>query len=190
MNNKMVRFLTSLEIKDIDRFDLDFDLVSRNQFIREQIDMFIVKDTPWDYSLLEEFQNGLAIIGYPYTIQFSYKVKPTVYDAIRLFDDWHRSHNRYQAEIHLDGSGDIITFVYSSEAQKEEYEQVVKDYKEFLEFLCYHFDFDEEIREVEGTGPTVSQKKMEKIEAKAIKALEEEESEEEESETSYYKDRE
>ena len=189
MNNKMVRFLSSLEIKDIDRFDLDFDLVSRNQFIREQIDMFIVKDTPWDYALLEEFQNGLAIIGYPYTIQFSYKIKPTVYDAIRLFDDWHRSHNRYQAEIHLDGKGDIITFVYNSEKQKEEYEQVVKDYKEFLEFLCYNFDFDEEIHEVIDSAPTVSQKKLEKIEAKAIKVLEEEENEEE-SETSYYKDRE
>ena len=113
MNNKMQRFLTSLEIKDIERFDMDFDLVSRNQFIREQIDMIIVKDTPWDYDLLEEFQNGLAIIGYPYTIQFSYRTRPTVYDAIKLFDDWHRSHNRFQSEIHLEGNGNIITFIYS-----------------------------------------------------------------------------
>ena len=56
MNNKMVRFLNYLSIKDIERFDMDFDLVSRNQFDRNQIDMFIVKDTPWEYSLLEEFQ--------------------------------------------------------------------------------------------------------------------------------------
>ena len=142
MNNKMVRFLNSIEIKDVERFDMDFDLVSRNQFIREQIDMFIVKDTPWDYSLLEEFQNGLAIIGYPYTITFSYKTKPTVYDAIRLFDDWHRSHNRYPAQIKLEGNGEIITFIYESEEQKQEYEQVTKDFQDFLEFLCYRFSFD------------------------------------------------
>ena len=189
MNNKMVRFLNHLEIKDIERFDMDFDLVARNQFVREQIDMIIVKDTPWDYALLEEFQNGLSIIGYPYTIQFSYRVKPTVYDAIRLFDDWHRSHNRFQAAIHLDGSGNTITFVYESEAQKEEYEQTVKDFKDFLDFLWYRFDFDEEIREVEQTGPVVSQKKLEKIEAKANKIAETEE-EEEETEASYYKDKE
>jgi len=190
MNNKMVRFLNSIAIKDIERFDLDFDLVSRNQFVRDQIDMFIVKDTPWEYSLLEEFQNGLAIIGYPYSIMFSYKIRPTVYDAIRLFDDWHRSHNRYPAQIHLEGNGEIITFVYTSKEQKEEYEQVVKDFKEFLDFLCYRFDFDEEIHEVEDDKPTVSQKKLERLEAKAIKVTEEVQEEEEESESSYYKDKE
>lgn len=190
MNNKMIRFLNSLVIKDIERFDMDFDLVSRNQFIREQIDMFIVKDTPWEYSLLEEFQNGLAIIGYPYTISFSYKRKPTVYDAIRLFDDWHRSHNRYQAEIKLDGSGDTITFIYNSEEQKEEYEQVVKDFIEFLDFLCYRFEFDHEIHEVEQEGPNVSKRTLQKLEAKANKVAEEDSEEEEESESSYYKDKE
>ena len=190
MNSKMVRFLNSIAIKDIDRFDLDFDLVSRNQFVRDQIDMIIVKDTPWEYSLLEEFQNGLAIIGYPYSIMFSYKIKPTVYDAIRLFDDWHRSHNRYPAEIHLEGNGNIITFIYESEKQKEEYEQVVKDYKDFLDFLGYRFDFDHEIHEAVDDKPAVSQKKLEKLEAKAIKITEEELETEEDTEASYYKDKE
>ena len=90
MNNRMVRFLRSIGIIDIERFDMDFDLVARNQFDPQQVDMLVVKDTPWTYSLLEEFQNGLSIIGYPYTIQFSYKTRPTVYDAIALFDDWYR----------------------------------------------------------------------------------------------------
>ena len=169
MNNKMERFLNSLGIKDIERFDMDFDLVSRNQFIREQIDMFIVKDTPWDYALLEEFQSGLAIIGYPYTLEFSYKRKPTVYDAIRLFDDWHRSHNRYQSEIHLEGSGDIITFIYDSQEQKEKYEQVTKDFEEFLDFLSYRFSFDHEVREKEPEAPSISKRTMQKIESQANK---------------------
>ena len=189
MNNKMERFLNSLGIKDIERFDMDFDLVSRNQFIREQIDMFIVKDTPWDYALLEEFQSGLAIIGYPYTLEFSYKRKPTVYDAIRLFDDWHRSHNRYQSEIHLEGSGDIITFVYDSNEQKEKYEQVTKDFEEFLDFLSYRFSFDHEVREKEPEGPNLSKRTMQKIESQANKLADEEIQEDEDNDTSYYKDR-
>lgn len=188
MKDKMVRFLNHLSIKDIDRFDMDFDLVSRNQFVREQIDMLIVKDTPWDYALLEEFQNGLAIIGYPYMIQFSYKQKPNVYDAIRLFDDWHRSHNRFQSEITLEGNGDTITFVYNSNEQKEKYEQIVKDFEDFLDFLCYRFEFAHEVREVEKTTPNVSKRTLLKLEEQANKVAEEDV--DEEKETSYYKDEE
>ena len=45
MDNKMSRFLTSIGLKDIERFDLGFDLVSRNEFVREQVDMYMVKKT-------------------------------------------------------------------------------------------------------------------------------------------------
>lgn len=187
MNNKMVRFLTSIHINDIERFDMDFDLVTRNQFDRNQVDMFIVKDTPWDYSLLEEFQNGLVVIDYPYTIQFSYKQKPNVYDAIKLFDDWHRSHNRFPSELSLEGNGDIITFIYKSQEQKDQNEQIIKDFKDFLEFLNYRFNFDHEIREVEEQSQSVSNRELRKMENVANKAIEEDDSEPE-TETSYYKD--
>ncbi len=188
MNEKMVRFLNHLELKNIERFDMDFDLVCRNQFVPDQVDMIIVKDTPWEYSLLEEFQSGLSIIGFQYSIQFSYKRKPTVYDAIKLFEDWHRSHTRYPSKIKLEGSGSIITFVYESEAQKEEYEQITKDFIDFLNFLCYRFEFDHEVRESGQEGPVVSEKKLKKLEEKANKVIEEEQEEDEETETSYYKD--
>ena len=187
MNNRMVRFLNSIGINDVESFDMDFDLVARNQFDRNQVDMMIVKDTPWDFHLLERFQDGLNIIGYPYTIKFSYKIRPTVYDAIKLFDDWHRLHNRYPASIRLEGTGGMITFVYSSDEEKEQYEQVVKEFKDFLEFLDYRFDFDHEVREEEKSGPNVTKRQMERLEAKANKVIEET-VEEEETETSYYKD--
>ncbi len=185
MNNRMVRFLNSLNIKDIERFDMDFDLVARNTFIPAQIDMFIVKNTPWDYSLLEEFQEGLNIIGYPYTIRFSYTTRPTVYDAIKLFDDWHRSHNRFKANVRLEGTGNIITFIYPSDEAKENGEQVLKDFKDFLDFLNYRFDFDTVVKEEEKEGPVVSQKKLEKLEEKA-NVVASEETEEEKDDT-YYK---
>ena len=46
MNNKMVRFLNSLDIADVEVFDLDFDLVGMNPIDKTQVDMAIVKDTP------------------------------------------------------------------------------------------------------------------------------------------------
>lgn len=186
MNNKMVRFLSSIYIANIERFDMDFDLVTRNEFDRNQVDMFIVKDTPWDYYLLEEFQNGLTTVGYPYMIQFSYKQKPTVYDAIRLFDDWHRAHNRYPTSLVLEGNGNIITFVYKSEEEKQQNEQVIKDFKDFLDFLNYRFEFDHEVREEE-VEQSVSKRVLRRLENDANKAIEENQ-EEEEVETSYYKD--
>ena len=69
MNDKMTRFLNSINLQNIDRFDMDFDLVVRNQYNRAQVDMLIVKETPWDYSLLEEFQEALNTIQYPYSVK-------------------------------------------------------------------------------------------------------------------------
>ena len=59
MNKKMIRFLSSLDIADVEIFDLDFDLVGMNAIDKTQVDMAIVKDTPWQYHLLERFQRGL-----------------------------------------------------------------------------------------------------------------------------------
>ena len=187
MNEKMKRFLKSIHIENIDRFDLDFDLVTRNSFIHEQIDMLMVKKTPWSYDLLEEFQHGLETISYPYTLSISYIQKPTVYEAIQLFDDWHRSNYRFPHEIKLEAHGDSIVFVFESESQKEQYQDEIKLFKEFLEFLSYRFEIEQTIEELTPEGPSISKKKLEKIEAKAIKAIEEDDSEPEANET-YYKD--
>ena len=46
---KMVSFLKSLHIENIDDFDLEFESLGKNRFNHEQIDMTIVKNTPWQY---------------------------------------------------------------------------------------------------------------------------------------------
>ena len=55
MNRKMYSFLLSIGIEDPERFDMDFSLVGRNPRKKEQVDLFIQKDTPCDYALLAEF---------------------------------------------------------------------------------------------------------------------------------------
>ncbi|MCR5332871.1 MAG: PolC-type DNA polymerase III [Bacilli bacterium] len=186
MNDKMRRFLNHIHIENVDRFDLDFDLVTRNQFDRNQIDMLIVKKTPWDYSQLEEFQQGLSTLTYPYTLTISYVQKPTIYEAIQLFDDWHRSNYRFPADVKLDAQGDTIVFVFDSEAQQAQYEEEIKNFQDFLSFLSYRFDIEKRVEELEPEGPSVSKKKMEKIEAKAIEVASE--AEEEPDDPTYYKD--
>jgi len=187
MNNKMIRFLNSIGISDVESFDMDFDLVSRNTFVKEQIDMIIVKDTPWTYELLERFQNGLNTIKYPYTISFSYTKKPIVEDAINLFYDWHRAVNRFNAEAKLEGKGKTIKFIYSQDKEIEENSQVRRDFADFLKFLNYRFEIDTQVIVEEPTGPNVSAKKLEKLEEKAAEIAVDNVQEQTENE-SYYKD--
>ena len=115
MNDKMIRFLKSIGIEDIDRFDLDFELVARNANNRDRVDMFIIKKTPWNSRLLEEFMNGLNTISYQYMMRFSYETKPNADDAAKLFDDWFFSHNRYRTEAKCVGEDGKVTFYYKGE---------------------------------------------------------------------------
>ena len=77
MKEKMKRFLTSIGIRNIDDYDLDFDLVSRNNINHDQVDMLIVKNTPWDEQLLFNFLDALESIKYKYSMKFSYFQKLT-----------------------------------------------------------------------------------------------------------------
>ncbi len=145
MKDKMIRFLTSIGIQNVERFDMDFDLVTRNRTHFMQIDMLIVKQTPWEYELLEEFQNHLEGIKYPYSIKFSYVKKPVACDATKLFKEWHFSHCRVPSTLKLVGIGNTITFYYESVEEKEKNNSVVKDFKSFLDFLGYDFTFEHKL---------------------------------------------
>lgn len=147
MNDKMRRFLTSISLENIERFDLDFDIVTLNKNNPKQVDMLIVKEKPWDYSLLEEFQEHLESIKYPYVMKFQYVKKPIASDATKLFKDWHYSHCRYDSNLKLIGIGKTITIYYESEEEKTKNVNVIKDFKSFLEFLNYNFTFEEKIME-------------------------------------------
>ena len=147
MNDKMMRFLTSIKIENLERFDMDFDLVARNQYNRNQVDMLIVKQTPWDYELLEEFMEALQTIDYPYTMKFSYIKKPDAGEAAKLFEDWHFSHNRFKSDLKIFGIGKNITIYYDSEEQKTKNANTIKEFKQFLDFIGYKFEIVEKINE-------------------------------------------
>ena len=164
MNDKMIRFLTSIGIENVDRFDMDFDIVTRNNINKNQIDMLIVKQTPWSFELLEEFQEHLETIKYPYTMKFSYINKPMASDATKLFGDWHYSHCRFNSFLKLIGIGNTITFYYENENEKEKNAQVTKDFESFLDFLGYNFVLEHKIIEKTPEKPVEIEKEEKKIE--------------------------
>ena len=164
----MISFLNSIKIDNIDSFDIDFEMVSRNRFNHEQIDMIIVKDTPWEYHLLREFQDALINnVNYPYFMRFSYKEKPSFDNLVNLFNDWHQTIYRLPPDITLlDGGEGIINIEYDNEDIKSKNELMIKDFKDFLSFITYDFTIKESVKPQE-EKVIISEKKLAKIIEKA-----------------------
>ena len=179
MNDKMVRFLNSIHIENLDDFDIDFEMVARDRFRNEQINMVIIKNTPWKYHLLRRFQDALNEITYPYLLRFSYRVRPDFNDVNHLFADWYQTLYRLPHNLEIVDEGDgKIKVEYLSEAEKEQYHEIIKDFKDFLKFICYEFVITEEIKPVEDETIDISKRKLKQIvnkaEAEATEAIENE----------------
>ncbi|MCR5185243.1 MAG: PolC-type DNA polymerase III, partial [Bacilli bacterium] len=163
MNEKMVRFLKSLNIENLDDFDMDFDMVGRNRFNHEQIDMIITKKTPWKYHLLRKFQDALQEVKYPYYLRFSYLVRPDFNDVNHLFGEWYQTLYRLPHNLIIEGDeSGLIKVEYSSEAEKEQYHQIIEDFRDFLKFLSYDFVIKEEVIQLEEV-PEISKRMLNKI---------------------------
>ena len=99
MTEKMISFLRHLNIENIDDFDMDFEMVGRDRFKKEQINMVIVKKTPWKYYLLRQFQDALNNVTYPYLLMFSYIQRPEMSDLIELFEEWYQTIYRMTPKV-------------------------------------------------------------------------------------------
>jgi hypothetical protein len=140
MQNKMLRFLTSLGLVDPERFDLDFELVGRDAANPKKVIMAIRKDTPWDMTLLDEFQTALAGVKYDYTMRFSYDKTPDFDSVDQLFEDWYLTHYHGIPPFQLtpgDG-GEINTFL-PEDFSKGTANEIVADFNALLKYLSYPF---------------------------------------------------
>ena len=162
MNDKMIRFLKSLHIENIEDFDMSFDMLGRNRFIPDRWDMYICKKTPWEYHLLQQFIDSLVHITYQYSLRFSYIKQIKVDDAVNLFSDWYRSIYRVPHKYEISIKEGKINFVYHSKDEVEKTSQILKDFKSFLDFICYDFELTSELIEIE-EAPSISKREMNKI---------------------------
>ncbi len=168
-NQKMLRFLSSIHIDNVDDFDLSFEMINKNRFNPNQWDMVIVKEKVWEYRLLKQFIDSLSYITYKYTLRFSYLKRPDFADVNRLFDEWHLSIYHIPSTILLeDTKNDVIIFHYPENDKKEMCLQIIKDFKDFLKFINYEFvvrtqpiKTDDEVK--------ISSRKLKKIEKEAEK---------------------
>ena len=170
MTDKIIRFLTnSLKLDNIEDFDLDFEMVGRDRFDKDQINMVIIKDTPWKYSLLRRFQDGLNNVDYKYLLRFSYRVRPNYNDVIMLFEDWYQTIYRLPHNLTLSEKDEgVILVEYQDEAEKEQYQAQVNDFRGFLDFISYDFVIVETVKPKEDEV-VVSERKMKQLVKEADK---------------------
>ncbi|MCD8209899.1 MAG: PolC-type DNA polymerase III [Coprobacillus sp.] len=190
MDDVMLRFLKSISIDNPEDYDLRFEMLQKDRFDSKRYNMAICKETPWNYSLLQNFIEHLSNITYPYSLRFSYELRPTVGDVERLYEEWFSSNNNLLANplaFTVQGSSLVVT--YTSEKEKEDFTPIIKEFREFLAFINYDFD----IKEVEDFREEEVQ--YTKKEVKDITAAAEEEAQEtisasvsEGSDYSYYAD--
>lgn len=174
MSDKMIRFLNSIKIENIDDFDLDFELLGRHPFDKDVWNMVIVKKTPWKYNLLNEFQNALQNITYKYKLRFSYLTRPNCDDVIHLLDEWYQSIYHVPHNMTVSGDGDYtLTIEYENQSEKEQYSEIIKDFRDFIDFLSYEFEIVERINPNGEDYPELSKRAMNKIVKEAHEAADE-----------------
>ncbi len=144
MDKTMERFLASIQLYDVESFDIAFDKEKPFSKVNGVWQYYIVKDTPWEYDLLHEFQEHLNTITYAYKLIFTYKTLPTANQVMDLLYEWYLSiyHiplNPFNAEF----NGNVITIKYLSDLEKEKNASILKEFRNFLSFICYKFEIKE-----------------------------------------------
>ena len=169
MQEKMKRFLASIGIVDAERFDMDFDLVARDPYDRNKVNMAIAKQGPWEYAMYQEFQEGLATVKYPYSIRFSYVNAPSVYDLVSFFNSWYLSLYRATPPFKIDPADPTsLLLTYTSEDMAKQNAPIVNDFRACLKYLNYSFTLTE-VTKVEAPKVDLPPKTVAKIEKKAVK---------------------
>jgi DNA polymerase III subunit alpha, Gram-positive type len=141
MQEKMRRFLMSIGINNTDVYDMDFEMVGRDKNDHNSVHMTIRKETPWDPSLLEEFQDALSQISYAYDLRFSYAKEPSPDDAEQLFEGWYMSMYHGIAPLALvsKGQGQLQARI-PPDANKRNIPPILKDFQGLLTWLNYPYE--------------------------------------------------
>ena len=168
MKEKMISFLHSIGIDNYQDFDIDFDMVARDRFDKNQINMSIVKETPWKYYQVDQIQNGLTKVDYKCNVQFSYLTDPSIEDTIELFKDWYQTLYRVPFKYSISNVEGRVTISFPNEEEQLSNKQVIEDFNDFLKFLNYDFEVFSVVEEV----LNISKKELHKIDKEAVKFAE------------------
>ena len=139
MQERTIRFLSSIGIEDFNDFDLDFESITKSKYFPNRFIFSIKKKSPWSFSLLDRFLNGLRnITSYTYEFNFIYENKPNKNDVYSLICEWYLNQEFVEFSCAgFDLTNDEIIIHFYEELDMEHFSKHEKDLKMLLEFLSY-----------------------------------------------------
>lgn len=163
MSEKMLRFLRSIGIENIESFDLEFESIIKHPFKKNGWDMTVIKSSPWRFDLLDEFLQKLSSIDYPYDIRFHYEKPMIAQDVIDLFNSWFfkQYHDDFKLPFQLEER--LITFYTDSDLELNRWQIIVKEFNSLLTLLVYPFQLDIQLKQI---TPTIDSKKIAELSKK------------------------
>ena len=136
MSDYMIRFLNSIGVENVESFDMDFICLKKQPNGIWKMD--IKKNSYWSFDQLNEFKTKLINIDYPYELSFTYGSTITAEIIFKLLLDWYKNiyHVSYNTD-HIKIKDGYLVVKYLNETIKKDQGRVIRDFKEFLEFICY-----------------------------------------------------
>ncbi|MFZ9197177.1 MAG: PolC-type DNA polymerase III [Bacilli bacterium] len=167
MQDQMVRFLQSIGITNPERFDMQFEAVTKNPLQSKQWDMVVTKETPWTFELLEPFLSGISQLNYPTQFTFTYRQPPTLASMLQLMLDWYRVQFRQPYGRLPLLNGNSITITYPDQQAFDDEKAMWTQVNDLFIFLQYPLVFKHKVLP---SAPTINQEKVDQLQEQ-VKAV-------------------
>ena len=141
MDQKMLRFLESIQLENPEDFDLSFLSIVKSTSDKNFYTYNIVKETPWDYQLIDQFLNALNTINtYKYEINFSYNKKITIEDLTLLIDDFifNKTYNKIPFSLQIEK--EILNLISEKEEDYSSLKPFEEELNSFFNFINYPYE--------------------------------------------------
>ncbi len=153
-SQKMVRYLNSLGVEDVSRFDMDFLSIKHDIENREKIVFTFKKSSSWKEDLLHEFLLALSNANYPFDVRFEYERTIEFEDVDALFQNWYMHNYMNLPPFQLmPGEEKTIYASFPDSITKKEVNAILKEFSSLISFINYPFHIELEQSVNEASSP-------------------------------------
>jgi len=129
---QIVRFLESLGVENVERFDLEL-AAKKDQNDKGLFHLNFTKETPWDYEILMEFLEITQRINYRAVLNFIYIQKPEFEDVESLFQSF--CFNKYRIVKEIPFKQDKGFYIVPD--IEETSSDMIDDFNDLMAFIGY-----------------------------------------------------
>ena len=144
MQEKMIRFLNSIGIKDTTKYDMDFISIYKDKGnrIKNKYRYYILKDSLRKLDLLLDFLSHVEKINdYDYEFIFTYKEKFSLSYISEFLSDfiYSKTFDDYDTYLHLNSK---LKIFFNSDVDLESFELIKKELENLFSFVCYNLPIE------------------------------------------------